>query len=319
MLLDLLFILVLGTMMALGAWRGAVASGSALAGLVCGYGAAVLAALTCADAVSEHLVVSPLVAPAMAGTIGFMVGWLVASSIADVFVAWDRARVEETGRGVLDRALGGFFGFARGGLIVVLLALLATWLDAARDLGAVEGLAAMPDAERSAVAGATGDLVEAAVSSALAGSGATGEVAARITARPGVALAGFQRILEDERLNQLFEDRLFWTLIMNDSIDYAMNRRAIRSMVLDPEMRGRFVDLGLVGPEARDDAEVFRAAMAGVLSEVAPRVQRLHQDPEIQAMATDPEIIALVESGDTLRLIAHPRIQRVVDRVSQEI
>jgi hypothetical protein len=84
-------------------------------------------------------------------------------------------------------------------------------------------------------------------------------------------------------------------------------------------MRGRFVDLGLVGPEARENAELFRDAMAGVLSEVAPRVQRLHQDPEIRAMARDPEIIALVESGDTLRLIAHPRIQRVVDRVSQEI
>lgn len=319
MLLDLIFVAVLASMVALGAWRGAVVSGAGLAGLLAGYLGAVLAALRLADWVAETLVVSAILAPAVAGTLGFFVTWIVVSAISDVVVAWDRARVEGLGRGWLDRGLGGFFGLARGGLIVVLLALLASWLDAARDLGAVDGLAAMPDAESSAVADAAGGLVEAAVGAALADAGPAGELAARITARPAMALGNVQSILEDDRLARVFEDRLFWTLIMNDSIGYAMNRQAIRGIVLDPEMRGRFVDLGLVDEAAREDPDVFRGALAEVLSEVAPRVHRLHQDPEVAAMAQDPEIIALVQSGNTLALISHPRMKKLVDRISRDL
>ncbi len=204
----------------------------------------------------------------------------------------------------------------RGGLVVVLLAVLSSWLDAARDLGAVEGLAAMPDAGTSSAVAASGDLVEGVVARALADAGPAGQMAARIAARPGVALENVQGLLEDERLTQLFEDRLFWTLITNGSVDHAMNRAAMRSIVEDPGMRGQFAELGLVGEPAREDPEVFRAAMAAVLSEVAPRVHRLQHDPELNELARDPEIIALVEAGDMMSLVGHPSIRKLVERVS---
>jgi membrane protein required for colicin V production len=318
MIFDLLFVLVLLAMAALGAWRGAVVSGAGLLGLLLGYAGAVWAALHGSGWVADRLVVPQLVAPAIAGTIGFVVVWLLMSSAADVVVAWDRSRVEAHGRHFFDRGIGGLFGLARGGLIVVLLGLMVNWLDAGRDLGALDGLAALPDAEASAIAGASGDLVGGAVAKALSETGAGGEVAARIVARPGVALGSVQSILEDERLEGLFRDRLFWTLIQNDSIDYAMNRNAIRRIVKDPEMRGRFVDLGLVDEAARENSDLFRNTLAGVLEELAPRVERLHRDPEIQSLASDPEIIRLVQSGDSLALLSHPRIRKIVDRISAE-
>jgi membrane protein required for colicin V production len=319
MVLDLIFALILFVMFAVGAWRGAVVSGSGLFGLICGYAGGIVAATNGSAWVAQTLVVSPLVAPAVAGTIGFVVVWLVVSSIADIAVAWDRERVESTGRSLFDRWLGGFFGLARGGLIVVLLAILASWLDAARDLGAISGLSAMPDAENSMLTEATGNLVEAAVSTALTEAGPAGEVAARLTAHPGQALVSAQAILEDERLNRMFEDRLFWTLIGNDSIDYAMNRTAIRSIVNDPEMRGHFADLGLVAEGAREDVDEFRDTMAKVLAEVGPKIQRLHEDSAIQALAGDSEVMALVESGNTFALMNHPRIREIVSRISSEL
>jgi len=316
MVLDLIFASILFAMFALGAWRGAVVSGSGLFGLIAGYAGGILAATHGSTWVAHTLVVAPLVAPAVAGTIGFFVVWIVVSSLADVLMAWDRERVERDGRSLFDRWLGGFFGLARGGLIVVLLAVLASWLDAARDMRVVSGLSAMPDAENSLLAQATGNLVEAAVSAAMADAGPVGDVVARLTARPGQALESVQAILEDERLVRMFEDRLFWTLISNDSIDYAMNRTAIRSIVNDPEMRGRFADLGLVGEEAREDVDAFRETMAGVLTEVGPKIQRLQNDPEMKALASDPEIMALVESGNTFALMNHPRIRRLVSHIS---
>ncbi len=316
MALDLIFGLILLSMFALGAWRGAVVSGAGLFGLIGGYVGGIVAATQGADWTSRVLVVSPFIAPAIAGTIGFVIAWIVVSSLAEIAVAWDRTRVERGGRGILDRALGGFFGLARGGLIVILLAILASWVDAARDLGTISGLDAVPDAEQSALARATGDLVESAVSSALAGAGPVGEMAARLTARPGQALESVQVILEDERLTEMFQDQLLWSLISNGSIDYAMNRGAVRSIVNDPEMRGHFADVGLVGEEARDDVDVFRDTFAGVLEEVGPRIGALRDDPEIQALATDPEIMALVESGNTFGLMNHPKIRKIVNRVS---
>ena len=320
MLLDLLLGGLLVSMIAMGAWRGAVVSGSGVVGLICGYAGGVFAAMHLGDWVAQTLVVTPLVAPAVAGTIGFVVAWLIVSSICDVAVAWDRERVEEEGgRGVFDRLLGGVFGIARGSLLVVLLATLMTWLDAARDLGAVDGLGALPQTEASAMAAGSGRLIEAAVSSALSDSGMAGEVAARITANPGATLGSVQSILSDERLSLLFQDKFFWTLIQNDSIDYAMNRNAIRSIVVDEEMRGRFADLGLVEEAAREDRTLFRQTLAGVLKKIAPRIADLHTDPELHALASDPEILQLLEEGDTFSLISHPKLKRIVDRVSKDL
>ena len=319
MVLDLIFSLILLAMFGLGAWRGAVVSGSGLIALLAGYAGGIFAAAIGAGWVAKTLVVSSLVAPAIAGTIGFVVVWLIVSSLSDLVVAWDRDRVELGGRGLVDRGLGGLIGLARGGLIIVLLAILASWLDAARDLGAITGISAIPDAEDSRLTRAASDLVEAAVSTALTDAGPGAIVAARMTARPGESLENVQAILEDERLNGLFQDRLFWTLISDDSIDYAMNRTAIRSIVNDPEMRDRFADLGLVGEEARDDVDVFRSAVAEVLATVGPGIKRLQDDPELRTLANDPEIVALLESGDAFALMNHPRIRKIVDRISGDL
>jgi hypothetical protein len=304
MLLDLIFMAILSALVAYGAWRGAVASASGLVALVAGYASALFAATHFSGWAAAALVLPSMLAPAVAGTLGFAVAFLLAGALGDVAIAWDRERIEGT------------VGLVRGGLVVVLLAVLSSWLDAARDLGAVEGLAAMPDAGTSSAVAASENLVEGVVARALADAGPAGQMAARIAARPGVALENVQGLLEDERLTQLFEDRLFWTLITNGSVDHAMNRAAMRSIVEDPGMRRQFAELGLVGEPAAEDPQVFRVAMAAVLAEVAPRVHRLQHDPELNELARDPEIIALVEAGDMMSLVGHPSVRKLVERVS---
>lgn len=316
MVLDLIFLAILSVLVALGAWRGAVASGAGLFALVAGYGGALWAATHAADPIGRLLGIPAWGGPAIAGTLGFALAWLVASALGEIAVAWDRERIDGAGRGLADRVVGGLVGFVRGALVVVLLAVLASWLDAARDLGAIEGLAGMPDAGGSSTVAASGVIVESVVSTALADSGPAGQVAARIAAHPRASLANVQGLLEDERLTGLFTDKLFWTLITNGSVDYAMNRAAMRSIVDDADMRARFVDLGLVGAPARESREVFRTSMSAVLSEVAPKVHRLQHDPELNDIAQDPEIVRLVEAGDVMALAGHPRIRRLVDRVS---
>ncbi len=316
MALDLIFLAILSIFVAVGAWRGAVTSGVGLFGLVAGYAGALWAATHAADPIGRLLGFPGWGAPAVAGTLGFALVWLVASALGEIAVAWDRERIDGVGRGLADRVVGGLVGFVRGALVVVLLAVLSSWLDAARDLGAVEGLAGMPGARGSSAVAASGALVESVVSTALSDSGPAGQVAARIAAHPGESLKNVQGLLEDERLTGLFTDKLFWTLITNGSVDYAMNRAAMRSIVDDADMRARFADLGLVGAPSRENREVFRTSMSAVLSEVAPKVHRLQHDPELNEIAQDPEIVRLVEAGDVMGLAGHPRIRRLVDRVA---
>jgi hypothetical protein len=45
---------------------------------------------------------------------------------------------------------------------------------------------------------------------------------------------------------------------------------------------------------------------------------RLQNDPEIKALATDPPIAGLVADGNTFALMNHPRIRRIVNRISSD-
>jgi membrane protein required for colicin V production len=317
MMLDLLLAAVLIATVLLGVWRGALITGAGLMSLALAYVGSVLGTVYLGDWASEALVLPSLTGRMVGGLIGFTFAWLVSSSVADLCGAWDQARVESTGRGRLDRAVGGCFGLLRGGLLVVLLSLLASWLDASRDLGILAEEMAVPDASGSAFAQASGEIVEVAVSTVLPDAGPAVRVVARLGAKPGLALGGTQALLEGPQIAELLEDRLFWTLIMNDSVEYALNRQSARALMLDSETRGHFADLGLVDDAARRDPIVFERMMAGVLSEIVPRVRGLSRDPELLALAEDADFRRTIESGNVIALLADPRIARLASRLSQ--
>jgi hypothetical protein len=195
-----------------------------------------------------------------------------------------------------------------------------TWIDAARDMGVLQGFAAVPDVEHSRVSGASSALVKSAVESALAGSGGEGtpeaRVMASIAARPGESLEAVQSLLDDDGIRALQSDEFFWVLVENGAGERATNQASFYRLLHDPEIRRKLAALGFVGSEAVDDPEVFRSEMERMLSELGPRLKGLREDPELRALAHNPEILALLESGNTLGLVTHPDFRRVVARVS---
>jgi len=320
MVLDLVFFGILALFFGLGLWRGAIASVSGLVCLALGYVGAVVAATQAGGQAARLLDTPPLLGPAAAGTIGFAVVYLIASAGGAVVHAWDKSRTEHTGRGPIDRGLGAFFGVLRGGLVVVLLSVLMTWLDAARDLKAVAGLDALPQTETSTVSSAAGALVQRAVTSAVGGddAGDAGRVAGRLAGNPAAFLTGVQGILDDPGFSAVVDDRFFWTLVANGAGDRAINQQAFYNMSKDPEMRRRFAALGLVPESAVADAQEFRREFAVVLDDVGKRVEGLKDDPELLALAEDPEIQALLQAGDSLALLQHPKILRLASRLAGE-
>jgi membrane protein required for colicin V production len=317
MLLDLLALAILGLFVLMGALRGGVASLMSLLTLVLSYTAAVWGAQLFGAPVGQVLGGRPLVGTAVAGTTAFLATAVCVGLTGLVIRKWSDGLRGDSPMGVANRWLGGFFGFVRGALVVLLVSWLVIWLDAARETGAFQGLEAVPDVRVSSAAKITEKVVEKAVSAALDGDGPTSDVVARLASRPGSAVKSLQSILSDRRIEELQGDRFFWTLIENGAYARAMNRHSFQAISRSEDLRRKFADVGVVSAEAAADRKVFEEAFAEVLAEVGPRVKGLANDPEMERLASDPEILALLESGDTLGLVRNEKIQRLVARVSK--
>lgn len=322
MLLDMILFGFLASFVAMGAYRGGLASGTSVVSLLLAYGGGIFCAKNLSETLAAELAIAELFAAAAAGTLGFIGTFVIAGLLGSLLKKWDEERLGEDARGVVDRAVGGFFGAIRGGLVVLLLTWLVIWLDAARDLGAIQGIAQLPQTEDSLFADVTRSVVAEAVERAMVENGEAPEAGARVMARlaasPGVALKGLQDLLADSKIANLQQDKLFWTLIENGASERALNRLSFYQISHDPEMRKRLVDLGIVGPRSLEDVEAFRQEARVVFDEVGPKLKGLREDPELQRLAENPEIIALLESGNTLALLNRPEIQSIVDRIANQ-
>jgi Colicin V production protein len=309
---DALALAVLAAFAGMGAVRGALATGTGLASLALGYTAGLLAAARLGAGASQRLGLPAMLGPAVAGSLAFALAFVAASLLSHWLKRRERERRGDLPRTAGDRAGGAALGAVRGLLVVLLLGLLVSWVDAAREMG---GSVPLPPAEDSLATRLTGQVVESGVEAALADAGPSGRMAARLAARPASTLQGLQGLLEDERLHAVQEDRLFWTYIEHGAVDNAMNRLSFAALARDPAFRRQMAELGLVSDAAAEDFESFRDEARAVLEQVGPRIQGLRNDEELQRLADDPEIVALLQSGDTLGLVTHPRFQAVVARL----
>jgi membrane protein required for colicin V production len=118
--LDYALIAVVGLSALVGIWRGLVREVFALAGWVAAIAVAMLFAGEAAKLIPSGFA-TPLVRTVVAFTLLFVV-ILVTVSIAGLLFT---KAVRAVGLGLANRTLGGVFGFARGALILLVLALAA--------------------------------------------------------------------------------------------------------------------------------------------------------------------------------------------------
>lgn len=319
MAFDLIALTVLALFGFLGSRRGGVAAATGLAALVGGYAAAVWFASSFGSQVSEQLAVAELLGPPIAGSLGFLLGFSVCSLIGALLRRFDRQRLGELPRTGRDRSLGGLFGILRGSLIVVLLSLLALWVDAARQFGVSDQFSALPSMESSHIARASGAAVGAAVESALADAGPMAGMAGQFVARPAATLTRVQNVMAHPGFADLQADPMFWTYIQHGAIDNALNRASFFRMSQDDALREELAGLALISQEQAADAREFRRAIGAALVEAGPRLQALSQDHSLERLAEDPEILELLQSGDTFALITHPKIRALVEKVTAEL
>jgi membrane protein required for colicin V production len=310
MWLNWLALGLLAVFVVLGAARGGFRAGMGLLALLVGYALAVFAAAAVAPPLASATGVPELLAIPLAGSLLFVAGY---AAVAITGWMLRRRGFGEGPSSARDRFLGAIFGGVRGVLVVILVALLAHWVDALRVIGQEPPLPPVADSFAGRV---TSDVVEAGLGAALSDAGAAGRMAAQLAAHPARSLEDWQAVIDDPMVSGLREDPLFWTYVEHENVDGAMNLPVMQRLLADASLRERLAGLGLVSEASAADPNAFRGELAGVLREVGPRVRRLREDPELQDLMQDPQVVAMVQDGDTIGLLGHPRFRALVERAA---
>jgi membrane protein required for colicin V production len=313
MWLDTIVLAILACFAIAGLLRGGLAAGMSVAALAVAYAVAILGAAHSGPAMAERLGLPEILGVPVAGAVLFLVAYFAMGVVSSKLTRWERRR-RIGPRSLRDRFLGGCFGLLRGGLIALLLSMLAIWLDALRATGTADFL---PELGASRAAAVTESVVETGVEAALSDARAGGRFVARMAARPGASIADLQAVLDNPHIGALQDDRLFWTQVEDGAVDSALNQKSFLAVTHDEELRAQLAALGLVDEEAGRDPQAFRATAEEVLREVGPRIRGLRSDPELKKLIEDPEVASLIESGDTLALLGHRGFRDFVAHVAR--
>ena len=314
MLFDLVALGILVIFIALGALRGTLAGFLRVATLASAYAAGIFGAKHLGVLVSVFSGSSRLMSTALAGAACFAFAYLVGSVATTIVLRWERSRRDDLPRNGLDRTGGAVFGAVQAVLVLLLLGVLGSFLDAANKAGLPQGSSA---ADGSFLVGSTQKVVAAGVGAAMGGSPG-GKLAVRLASDPGAALTSTQKVLAHPRVVGLFEDALFWQYLSTGEVDLALGRSTFFAITHDDELRGQLADLGAVDEDARTDPQAFKAQVGGTFREIAPRLRAIREDPALAEFAAKPEIQDALERGDTMALLADPDFRRLIDRALRD-
>jgi uncharacterized membrane protein required for colicin V production len=307
--LDAVALGLLVTFAALGARRGALATGLSLVGIVAGYAAGWIAATRLGGVVSTALGVSPLLGAPIAGTAAFL---FVLLDVA--VVSWVLRRGLEGAPSAASRLGGALFGAARGSLVALAIGLLALWLDAFQQIG--------PEAQGEAPVAAVGTPLRAATRAAVAagveaalGADAPGaELATHALTRPAETIERLRAIAETPEIAALTSDADFWAYVESGALGAALAQPSFQRLQWNAERRRELAAVGFVDDVAAGDPAIFALQLRGALEQVGPRLRALRHDPDLAALAQDPVVSDLVARRDVIGLLTHPGMQRVLER-----
>jgi uncharacterized membrane protein required for colicin V production len=312
MWLDILALMILAGFAVGGLLRGGLATGMGLLSLLVAYVVGFGCARAFGAEAAAQLELPDLLGPPLMGAVSFVLAYIAMGWLSALLKRHEK-RHRTGARSARDRFIGACLGFARGGLVLLLLCLLAIWLDALRASGQAEFLPAVGDSRAAAV---TSDLVEAGVTAALSDAGPSARVAARLLARPATSLADLQAVLENPHIERLQQDQLFWTYVETGAVDAALNRGSFIDVMHDRDLQQGFASLGVIERDLVDDPSAFRDLAERALRAIGPRIRGLRDDPELKRLMSDPEVLSMLESGDTLSLLMHSGFRSFVANVA---
>ena len=318
MALDVLSLVVLAAFVALGVWRGALASTLGIVTLVVAYAASIAAMSPLGRILGAALGLPPLLAAPVAGTLTFALVLAVLGGVARSLVKRQRRARGDAPRSPLDVLGGALVGGLRGAFVVLLLGWLGAWTEALREAAPASGQATLPSVEGSRVTRLAEEAVDVGAGALMGRSTPPGRVAVQLLAHPAVALSALRGALASPALATLRDDAEFWDALERGDLAGALARGSFRSLPYDRALREDFARFGLVPAPAAESPQEFALATASVVRAIAPRIAGLRSDPELQQLLADPEVKAALQRGDRWALLGHPGFRKLAARLAAQ-
>jgi len=312
MWVDVIAICVLCGGAFLGALRGGPEAAFRLVALFVTYAVAALAAHHGSGPLSQELGIGPWVAAALAGVGGLLASSLVLSGVGVGVRQLARARRGGAPPGSASRAVGAMFGFLRAGILVAPLLWMAHLAQGVRETGVADGLPDLAGARTPAV---IGSLARAGAEGWLDDPDPGARLTARFVAEPGAMAESLDAVLEHPRVTDLQRDGDFWRLLESGRVDEALRQPSFVAAAHDSQLRDSLHELGVIEDGAAADPRLLQRELRDVMAEVGSRMGDIRRDPAVEELLEDPQFRDSLESGDTLRLLAHPGFQQLVARI----
>jgi hypothetical protein len=312
MSVDLLSLLILVAYMAIGAWRGALASALGIFTLIAAYGVSLLAGAKLGDAAAARLAVAPLLGTVLVGAIAFTAAMVVLGIASRMLLAHERRGLGDEPLSALERLGGALLGGLRGAVVVLLVGWLTAWVDG---VATAVPESMLPRLGPSHVGQLAERAVEAGAGAALDQQSPGGRMTVQLLAHPGESIEGLKGALANGRLEALRDDSAFWEALEGGDLPAALARGSFRSLPYDPELRHDFARMGLVARSAADSPPAFEQAIVDATRRVAPRLAGIRSDPQFQSLLQDPKVVDALQRGDRWALLSDPRFQLLAVRL----
>ncbi len=301
---DLTCILLLMGLIALGAMRGALASGLALFTMLASYGAAIWMGPNFAPLFESQSTLVGVLAIPLGGALAFAIAYITLSISTMLITRAERARREgDEGRSTPDRFFGGTFGAARGLLLLLLIGLFGHYLSQGQRVGVVKML---PPIENSFFTEMSGNLTEMGISMALDQACVASKMAARLAVRPSDTKDQLSEIMSYDSVRGIIADPNFWILVQSGDTSKAINQLSFQRMVYDTPLREKLGELGFLQAEAVENPVLFRESLRPCVSRLCTVMVNIQDNPAIDTLIEDKEVMDLVRAGKTVDLIRHP-------------
>jgi uncharacterized membrane protein required for colicin V production len=292
------------------AWRGfrsgfVAALGRVLA-VIAGYAAAILGGGPLAAWIETQFGLQGLVALGTASLSLFLAAGLIVMLIFFLL----RRHVFPDDEVSTASAIGG--GFV-GALVGMLLAVAIVWTFAfARDMMAIEAIAADVPASSSGVEKLANRLAGSAVSAAMDAGSMQPEVVRlgeALASAPSEVIQRAQRLTTSDEFHALMQDPRNHRVLDSGKPELVQQLPAFKALVANPDV------IALTEIAGYGESDDIEAELARQLTSTWTRAQQVKNDPRVQEILADPEFRATLDSGNPLALLTSRQLHELADIV----
>ena len=207
-------------------------------------------------------------------------------------------------------------GAVLGSVVGVLLAIVIVWTYALlRDIHPTTKFDTATQTSPSEVEHLVSKVAGKAVNTAMSLSSAEPEVArlsAALVESPAEIGQQAQRLIQSQDLAALLQDPNNQAILNSGDTAALQQLPAFQQLVKNPDLQALARSAGMLDSVAVSNQTV-EAELAGQLTDIWSRMQRLKNDARMQEILADPEFQRKIQSGNPMELLTNPRLLELAD------